>query len=134
LPNTPLFPFGYGLSYTHFSYGAPSVDSAELRPGGTLHVTTRVTNDGKRAGAAVVQLYIHDELASVSPPVRQLKGFRRIELQPGESKAVTFTLHPGDLAFLRRDMTWGTEPGAYTLYVGGDSTATQSARFLLAGS
>jgi beta-glucosidase len=132
LPNTPLFPFGYGLSYTHFSYGAPSVDSAELRPGGALHITTRVTNDGKRAGAAVVQLYVHDELASVSPPARQLKGFQRVELKPGESKAVTFTLRPSDLAFTRRDMTWGVEPGAYTLYVGGDSTATQSARFTLA--
>jgi beta-glucosidase len=131
LPNTPLFPFGYGLSYTHFSYGAPRVDSAELRPGGALHVTTRVTNDGSRAGAAVVQLYVHDELASVSPPVRQLKGFQRVELKSGESKAVIFTLHPSDLAFTRRDMTWGTEPGAYTLYVGGDSTATASARFTL---
>jgi beta-glucosidase len=131
LPDTPLFPFGYGLSYTHFSYGTPSVDHAVLRPDGTLHVTTRVTNDGARAGAAVVQLYVHDELASVSRPVRELKGFQRVDLKPGESKAVTFTLHPSDLAFMRRDMTWGTEPGAYTLYVGGDSTATTSASFTL---
>jgi beta-glucosidase len=82
----------------------------------------------------VVQLYVHDELASVSPPVRQLKGFQRVELKPGESKAVTFTLRPSDLAFTRRDMTWGAEPGAYTLYVGGDSTATAAAHFTLAGS
>ena len=133
LPDTPLFPFGYGLSYTHFSYGAPVVDHATLAPGGTLHVTTRVTNDGKRAGVAVVQLYVHDEIASVSPPVRQLKGFQRVELTPGESKTVSFTLKPSDLAFMRRDMTWGTEPGGYTVYVGGDSTATASARFTLAG-
>ncbi|HEU4959465.1 MAG TPA: glycoside hydrolase family 3 N-terminal domain-containing protein [Sphingomonas sp.] len=133
LPNTPLFPFGYGLSYTTFSYGAPRLDSATLRPGGTIHVTTRVTNTGTRAGAAVAQLYVHDELASVSPPVRQLKGFERVELAPGEAKDVTFTIRPEDLAFVRRDMTWGTEAGGYMVYVGGDSTATASARFVLAG-
>ena len=133
LSDTPLFPFGYGLSYTHFSYGTPSVDHAVLRPDGTLHVMIRVTNDGDRAGAAVVQLYVHDELASVSRPVRQLKGFQRVDLKPGESKAVTFSLRPSDLAFMRRDMTWGIEPGAYTLYVGGDSDATASAHFTLAG-
>jgi beta-glucosidase len=132
LPNTPLYPFGYGLSYTTFSYGAPRLDRQTLASGGALHVTTRVTNTGSRAGAAVAQLYVHDEVASVSPPVRRLKGFERIDLNPGESRDVTFTLTPADLAFTRRDMTWGTEPGAYTLYVGGDSTATQSARFTLA--
>lgn len=132
LPNTPLYPFGYGLSYTTFSFGAPRLDSATLTPDGAIHVTTRVTNTGKRAGAAVAQLYVHDEVASVSPPVRQLKGFERIELKPGESRDVTFTLTPADLAFTRRDMNWGTEPGRYTLYVGGDSTATASAVFTLA--
>jgi beta-glucosidase len=131
LPNTPLYPFGYGLSYTTFSYGVPQLDSAELTPGGALHITTRVTNTGTRAGAAVAQLYVHDEVASVSRPVRQLKGFERIDLKPGESRDVTFTLAPADLAFTRRDMTWGTEPGAYTLYVGGDATASESATFTL---
>ncbi|MGN6279825.1 MAG: glycoside hydrolase family 3 N-terminal domain-containing protein [Sphingomonas sp.] len=131
LPNTPLYPFGYGLSYTTFNYGAPRLDSATLAQGGALHVTTRVTNTGTRAGAAVAQLYVHDEVASVSPPVRQLKGFERVALKPGEWRDVTFTLTPADLAFSRRDMTWGTEPGAYTLYVGGDSNATASATFKL---
>jgi beta-glucosidase len=134
LPDAPLFPFGYGLSYTTFSYGAPRLDHATLAPGGVLHVTTRVTNTGPRDGAAVVQLYVHDEVASVSRPVRQLKGFERIDLHPGQSRDVTFTLTPADLAFTRRDMRWGTEPGAYTLYVGGDSTATASATFTLAAS
>ncbi|MGN6375428.1 MAG: beta-glucosidase BglX [Sphingomonas sp.] len=132
LPDTPLFPFGYGLSYTHFSYGTPTVDQATLAPDGTLHVSTRVTNDGARAGAAVVQLYVHDEIASVSRPVRELKGFQRVELRPGESREVTLTVAPADLAFMRRDMTWGTEPGAYTVYVGGDATASASTRFTLA--
>ncbi len=131
--NTPLFPFGYGLSYTQFSYGAPTLDSATLRPDGTLHISVRVANEGARKGAAVPQLYVHDELASVSRPMRQLKGFARVMLDPGETRSVTFTLTPQDLAFMRRDMTWGTEPGAYTLWVGGDSTAAQSARFTLAG-
>jgi beta-glucosidase len=131
--NTPLFPFGYGLSYTQFSYGTPTLDSATLRPDGTLHVTVRVTNDGARTGAAVPQLYVHDELASVSRPMRQLKGFTRVVLEPGEWRDVTFTLTAQDLAFMRRDMTWGTEPGAYTLWLGDDSTATQSARFTLMG-
>ncbi|TPG39571.1 beta-glucosidase BglX [Sphingomonas koreensis] len=80
LPNTPLYPFGYGLSYTSFSYGAPRLDRATLSAGGALHVTARVTNTGTCAGAAVAQLYVHDEVASVSRPVRQLKGFERVEL------------------------------------------------------
>jgi len=132
LPDTPLFPFGYGLSYTHFSYGVPTVDREVLRPDGTLHITTRVTNDGDRSGATVVQLYVHDEVASVSRPVRELKGFQRLELKPGESKRVTFALRASDLAFVRRDMSWGTEPGEYMLYVGGDSAATASAHLMLA--
>ncbi|RIA37535.1 beta-glucosidase [Hephaestia caeni] len=131
--NTPLFPFGYGLSYTHFSYGAPRLDRTTLTQGGRITITVTVRNEGTRAGAAVPQLYVHDELASVSRPMRQLKGFRRIDLAPGEARDVTFTLTPDDLAFVRRDMTWGTEPGGFKLWVGDDSTATQSARFALAG-
>lgn len=131
LPNTSLYPFGFGLSYTTFSYGAPRLDKATLAQGGALHVTTRVTNTGTREGATVAQLYVHDEVASVSPPVRQLKGFERVELKPGESRDVTFTLKPADLAFARRNMSWGTEAGAYTLYVGGDSTASAATTFRL---
>lgn len=132
--NAPLYPFGYGLSYTRFSYGAPRLDSSTLAPGGTLHVTTRVTNAGSRSGTAVAQLYVHDLIADVSRPVRELKGFKRIALTPDEARDVTFALTPTDLAFMRRDKSFGTEPGEYELFVGGDSGATQVARFTLSGS
>ncbi|HET6586356.1 MAG TPA: beta-glucosidase BglX [Oleiagrimonas sp.] len=131
MPNSPLYPFGYGLSYTQFAFGPVHLSSDRLAPGGTLHVKVRVTNTGKRRGAEVVQLYVHDEVASVSRPVRQLKGFQRIVLNPGQSREVTFTLTPADLAFHRADMSYGTEPGAFQVFVGGDSTATASAKFTL---
>ncbi|EQD64512.1 periplasmic beta-glucosidase, partial [mine drainage metagenome] len=85
VPNSPLYPFGYGLSYTSFAFGPVYLDSDRLRTGGTLHVSVRVSNTGKRRGAEVVQLYVHDEVASISPPVRLLKGFRRVSLNPGQS-------------------------------------------------
>lgn len=131
LPNTPLYPFGYGLSYTQFSYSDVRADSSRLAPGGTLHITARITNTGNRAGTAVAQLYIHDRLASVSRPVRELKGFQRVELAAGESRTVSFALKPGDLAFSRLDGSWGTEAGTYDVYIGGDSTATAATRFTL---
>ncbi|HET7267987.1 MAG TPA: glycoside hydrolase family 3 N-terminal domain-containing protein [Oleiagrimonas sp.] len=135
VPNTPLYPFGYGLSYTRFDFGPVHLSSDTLTPEGTLQVRVKVTNTGKRRGAEVVQLYIHDLVASVSRPVRQLKGFKKIVLDPGQSREVTFTLTPADLAFHRADMSFGWEPGDFKVYVGGDSTATDVARFtLVAGS
>ncbi|HET7359431.1 MAG TPA: glycoside hydrolase family 3 N-terminal domain-containing protein [Rhodanobacteraceae bacterium] len=131
-PNTPLYRFGYGLSYTTFDIGAPRLDHDRLAPGGTLHVAVRVANTGTRRGTEVVQLYVHDRVASVSPPVRQLKGFQRVTLEPGQSREVVFALTPADLAFHRADMSLGTEPGAYDVYVGADSGATAAARFTLA--
>lgn len=130
-PNAPLYPFGYGLSYTRFSYGKVHLDSDRLAPGGSLHVRVRVTNSGERRGAEVVQLYVHQPVADVSLPVRQLKGFQRITLDPGQSREVTFVLTPADLAFHRADMSLGTQPGPIDVFVGGDSTATDSARFVL---
>lgn len=131
VPNTPLYPFGYGLSYTSFAYGPLHLDSDRLTARGTLHVSVRVTNSGQRRGSEVVQLYVHDEIASVSPPVRLLKGFQRVTLGPGASKDVSFTLVPAALAFYRGNGRMGTEPGTYDVYVGGDSMATRSARFVL---
>lgn len=131
VPNTPLYPFGYGLSYTTFSYGPVSLDSNHLDPGGTLHASVRVTNSGPRRGSEVVQLYVHDKVASVSPPVRSLKGFQRITLAPGASTEVRFALRPADLAFYRASGSIGIEAGSYDVYVGGDSTATNSATFEL---
>ena len=131
LPNTPLYPFGYGLSYARFRYDALRVDSATLTPGGTLHITARVTNESSRAGSTIVQLYMHDRVASVSPPVRRLKGFARVTLNAGEARDVSFALTPADLAFVRRDRLLGTEAGDYDIYVGGDSGATATAAFSL---
>ncbi|HEX6068764.1 MAG TPA: glycoside hydrolase family 3 C-terminal domain-containing protein, partial [Longimicrobiaceae bacterium] len=85
VPWTPLFPFGYGLSYTRFSYGPPRLGTTTLRPGGSLAVQVEVTNSGTRMGHEVVQLYIRDEVASVTRPVKELRGFERIRLEPGES-------------------------------------------------
>jgi beta-glucosidase len=129
--NSPLYPFGYGLSYTTFEFGALHLDSARLAPNGTLRATVRVANTGTRAGTEVVQLYVRDEVADVSRPIRQLRGFERVALAPGESKDVTFTIKPSMLAFHRLDMGYGTEPGVFDVYAGGDSTATAHATFTL---
>ncbi|MGH8215576.1 MAG: glycoside hydrolase family 3 N-terminal domain-containing protein [Rhodanobacteraceae bacterium] len=131
VPNTPLYPFGYGLGYTTFAFGPVQLDSKILAPGGSLHATVRVTNTGKRAGTEVAQLYIRDEVADVSRPVRQLRGFQRVTLASGESRNVTFMITPATLAFHRLDMTLGTEPGRFDVHVGGDSTATRHASFTL---
>jgi beta-glucosidase len=131
VPNTPLYPFGYGLSYTTFAFGPVLLDSQALAPGDTLHATVRVTNTGKRAGTEVAQLYIRDEVADVSRPLRQLRGFRRVTLAPGESRDVTFTITPSMLAFHRLDMSFGTEPGRFDVYVGADSGASDRASFTL---
>ncbi len=131
VPNTPLYPFGYGLSYTRFSYGQVHLDSDRLKAGGVLHASVRVTNIGDRRGSDVVQLYTHDRVATISPPVRLLKGFQRVTLAAGASQEVRFTIRPADLAFYRGNRGMGTEAGTYDVYIGGDSRATQSGHFVL---
>jgi len=124
--NDPLYPFGYGLSYTTFSYGKPTISEAQINANGEATVSTTVTNTGKRAGTEVVQLYIRDLVGSVTRPVRELKAFQRLELTAGESKTVSFELTAEELSFYRRDMTFGPEVGEYQVFVGGDSRAEQS--------
>ncbi len=124
--NDPLYPFGYGLSYTTFEYGTPRLASATVSRNDTVTVTVDVTNSGDRDGATVVQLYVQDVVGSVTRPVRELKAFERVELAAGESRTVTFTLTSDDLSFYRQDMTYGTEAGEYRLYVGEDSRAATS--------
>ncbi|MCX8211771.1 MAG: beta-glucosidase BglX [Lewinella sp.] len=124
--NTPLYPFGYGLSYTTFSYGKPTISEAQINANGEATVSTTVTNTGKRSGTEVVQLYIRDLVGSVTRPVRELKAFQRLELAAGESKTVSFELTAEELSFYRRDMTFGPEVGEYQVFVGGDSRAEQS--------
>lgn len=127
---TPLYPFGHGLSYTTFAYEHLRLDAERLRPGGSLEVAIDVTNTGARSGAEVVQLYVRDEVASMTRPVKELKGFERIVLEPGERRTVTFTLEPKDLAFWGAD-GWTVEPGFFTVFVGTSSADVLESRFEL---
>ena len=129
--NDPLYPFGYGLSYTTFSYGTPRLEAANLNRNDTVRVSVDVTNTGDSAGSTVVQLYVQDVVGSVTRPLRELKAFRRVELAAGASETVTLTLTAADLSFYRRDMTYGPEPGEYRIYVGGDSRAANSVSLTL---
>lgn len=128
-PNSPLYPFGYGLSYTEFSYSDIRVDNPSVRIGDNVVVHAVVTNAGKLAGEEVVQLYVRDLVGSVTRPLRELKGFEKISLEPGESRTVTFVLTPEHLSFCRGDMTTGQEPGEYHVWIGGSSDADMKASF-----
>jgi beta-glucosidase len=129
--NDPLYPFGYGLSYTTFSYGPVQVDKQEMTQQDELTVTCTVTNTGARAGKETVQLYLHDVTGSVTRPVRELKGFQQIVLEPGASQNVTFKLTVHDLSFYRRDMSFGTEPGKFEVFVGTNVRDAQGTTFAL---
>ena len=121
MPATPLYPFGYGLSYTSFEYGNLRVEPAEVRPGGEARVTLDVKNIGDQAGLETVQLYIHERYAPVSTPVKQLRGFVRVALNRGETKTVTLNLTPEDLQLLDLDMHWRVVPGDFDIMVGKSS-------------
>lgn len=127
-PNTPLYPFGYGLSYTTFEYAEPKPNKTAFKKGEPLKISVTVRNTGKRAGEEVVQLYVRDLVGSVTRPVRELKGFRKIMLQPGEAKTVEFTLSDADLSFYRKDMSFGSESGEFDIMVGGNSMDTKKVR------
>jgi beta-glucosidase len=127
----PLFPFGFGLSYAKFSYANLQLDATEIRPGDSLQVCVDVSNDGSMAAEEIVQLYVRDLVGSVTRPVRELKGFRRLRLQPGETQAVEFRLHTDELAFFGRRNRWVVEPGEFHLWVGGSSEADLGAAFRL---
>ena len=121
LTGQPLFPFGYGLSYTTFTYSDLTIEPTEIPPAGRATVRCRVKNAGSRAGEEVVQLYVKDELASVTRPVLQLAGFQRIRLAAGEEREVSFVLGPDALRMLDRDLKWVVEPGAFRVLVGSSS-------------
>jgi beta-glucosidase len=121
MPATPLYPFGYGLSYTKFEYSNLRVDPAEIHPAGSARVSVDVKNVGNRAGEETVQLYIHEAIAPVSTPIKQLRGFERVALEPGETKTTTFTLTPEHLQLLDRDMHWVVVPGEFEIMVGRSS-------------
>jgi beta-glucosidase len=121
VPWTPLYPFGHGLSYTTFTYSAPRLSAARMAGTDSLTVQVDVTNSGARAGEEVTQLYVRDEVGSVTRPVKELRGFERIALEPGDTRTVTFSLGPADLAFHDRAMQWVVEPGFFTVWVGTSS-------------
>jgi beta-glucosidase len=131
MPNDPLYPFGHGRSYTTFTYSEPKVSATEMALGGSLRVAATVTNAGPRAGTEVVQLYTRDLVGSVTRPVKELKGFQKVTLQPGESREVTFTLTAKDLAFYTASGKWEAEPGAFKVFVGGSSKDVKEAGFTL---
>jgi beta-glucosidase len=128
VPNEPLYPFGYGLSYTQFEYGAIQVSSKQLKGNQKLTVTVPVKNTGKYAGKEVVQLYIRDEVGSITRPVQELKGFNKIELAPGETKNVSFEITPELLKFYNSDLKFDWESGDFQIMVGTNSKDVQVAK------
>jgi len=130
-PNTPLYPFGYGLSYTDFSLSDVSLSAGTLKPGETLTASVTVKNTGKRAGETVVQLYIQDVTASLSRPVKELKNFQKLMLQPGEEKVVQFKIDEDALKFYNAQLKYAAEPGEFKVQIGLDSQNVQQNSFQL---
>jgi len=129
--NDALFPFGYGLSYTSFAYENLVLSSEKIPMNGELKVSVRVKNTGQVAGEEVVQLYIRDLVGSTARPVKELKGFRKVMIQPGETADVEFTLTAADLAFYTASGEWKAEPGSFRLWVGTNSAEGLEAGFTL---
>lgn len=129
--NSPLYPFGYGLSYTPFEYSDMTLSSTELPMDGTLTASVTVTNKGDREGDEVVQLYVRDLVGSISRPVKELKGFERITLKPGESRKVDFRITPDMLKFYNFDLEEVNEPGEYDVMIGPNSRDVKTMRFTL---
>ena len=130
-PNEPLYPFGYGLSYTSFEYSGLKVENPRAEIGENVTVSVTLRNSGDRDGSEVAQLYIRDLVGSVTRPVRELKGFEKVFLKAGESRRLTFVLTPRELSFWRADMTFGQEAGDYRVWAGGDSDAELSGTFTI---
>jgi beta-glucosidase len=121
-PNAPLFPFGYGLSYTSFAYSNLQVDKNSFSKGASIQVSVEITNTGNLPGKETVQLYLQDLYASVSRPIKELKGFEQVNLQPGESKKVTFTIDEEKIGFFDNEGNWTVEFGEFKVFVGGNSS------------
>lgn len=128
-PSAPLYPFGFGLSYTTFAYSNLTISAEKIAPGETVTAAVTVTNTGERSGEAVAQLYVQDVAASVTRPVRELKGFRRVLLQPGESQRVEFVLGPAELSLYNQEGRFVLEPGRFKVWAGGDCRAGLEGEF-----
>ena len=125
--DSPLFPFGFGLSYTTFAYGNLRTASTPLSP--EISISVEVTNTGNRAGTTVAQCYLRDVVASVVRPVRELKGFKRVHLEAGATKTILFKLGPEELSFLDDNGQEVLEPGRFQVWVGNDSNAELGTEF-----
>jgi len=129
--NEPLFPFGYGLSYTSFTYSDITLDQNKLYPGKKITASVSITNNGNYDGYEVAELYTRDLQASITRPVKELKGFQRIFLKKGESKEIHFSITENDLKFFNGDLRWTSEPGPFKLFIGGNSIDCKEADFQL---
>ena len=129
--NEPLYPFGYGLSYTTFQYGDVTLDKTSMNINGEITASVTLTNTGKYDGAEVVQLYLRDLVGSITRPVKELKGFQKVFLKAGESKTVSFKINADLLKFYNYDIDYVCEPGDFDVMIGGDSRNVKSARFTL---
>jgi len=127
--NAPLYPFGYGLSYTTFSYSNLKQNSKSFDKGGKIIFTVDVKNTGSRVGEEVVQWYLHDLVGSLARPVRELKGFNKISLKQNETKTVSFTVDNKTITYFTANKKWEAEPGDFKLFVGGNSNAKLSTNF-----
>ena len=116
-----LYPFGYGLSYTTYKYGKPTLSKDKINKNESVTISFDLTNTGKMDGTEIVQLYIRDEYGSITRPVKELKGFQRVALKAGETKKVEFTITPDDLKFYTIRKVWEVEPGDFTIMVGASS-------------
>ena len=130
-PNEPLFPFGYGLSYTEFEYSDLQVLTPEVELGGTVKVSVKVTNKGEYDGDDVAQLYVRDLVAETTRPIRELKGFERFSLKAGEAKTITFEIPTSELAYCHRDLSFKADAGSFLVWVGADSDATLESKFAI---
>ncbi|WP_300437445.1 beta-glucosidase BglX [Christiangramia sp.] len=130
-PNSPLLPFGYGLSYTDFEYSDVKANSKELSSTGTVTLSATITNTGDYDGEEIVQLYIHDKVRSITPPGKELKAFKKIMLKKGESKTVTFEVSPEDLKFYNSDLKYVAEPGEFEFFIAGSSDSEFDGSFTL---
>jgi beta-glucosidase len=129
--NAPLYPFGYGLSYTTFSYGDVSLSASSMPEDGTVTASVTVTNTGSRQGVEIVQMYIRDIYSTSTRPVKELKGFQRVSLEPGESKVVSFKIDADLLSYYNHELEWVSEPGDFDIMIGGNSRDVKSARLTL---
>ena len=129
--NAPLYPFGYGLSYTDFEYGDIQLDRTSIDANGELTASINLTNKGKYDGAEVVQLYIRDIVGSTTRPVKELKGFEKVFLKAGENKTISFKITPEMLKFYNHDLDFVFEPGDFTVMIGGNSRDVKSINFTL---